>query len=375
MSFRDRPEYQQWREDVFRLFGERCIRCGHQSNLHAHHVRPVNTYPELAFDPKNGVPLCGNCHTGVAGNEMAYVQDLETRQQQLLDGTGASQLAKNAVTEEELRCRAEQDPGNADVVAGWFYESTDSPKVIDYYNTHRTKLHKTATIYAQLAVHLRCLNRHADAIRAADAAADLAMRDGTADKWRYSIAAWKSDSLVRLNRNEEAVSYLQTLVNEFPDWGGLHYLLSITLLGQPRENQVALDESVKHAVEAARLSPRSVKILQTAALVTGLKKDYAASFKYANAILAVAADRSDKIIGHLALARVFGDSGIYDDATRELRQVLDMAENDVRAMSYMAHCFYMADRPKDALRMATRCLLVQPDDEICLHLIKLLKDK
>ena len=31
-------------------------------NIHAHHVMPVEDYPELAFEPTNGVPLCGNCH-------------------------------------------------------------------------------------------------------------------------------------------------------------------------------------------------------------------------------------------------------------------------------------------------------------------------
>ena len=74
MSFRERPEYQGWREAVFQLFGRECILCGHGGNIHAHHVRPVNTYPELAFEPKNGVPLCGNCHAEVKSNELAYVE-------------------------------------------------------------------------------------------------------------------------------------------------------------------------------------------------------------------------------------------------------------------------------------------------------------
>jgi predicted restriction endonuclease len=65
MGFRERPEYQKWRDQVFDLFGHRCILCGHEGNTHAHHVRPVHTFPEYALDPKNGGPLCGNCHTEV----------------------------------------------------------------------------------------------------------------------------------------------------------------------------------------------------------------------------------------------------------------------------------------------------------------------
>ena len=52
---------------VFRLFGQACIRCGHAGNIHAHHIMPVEEYPELAFEPTNGVPLCGNCHVEILG--------------------------------------------------------------------------------------------------------------------------------------------------------------------------------------------------------------------------------------------------------------------------------------------------------------------
>ena len=86
MSFRERPEYQNWRDAVFKLFGRRCILCGHNGNITAHYVLAVNTYPELAFDPANGVPVCGNCHTQVNGNEDAYVDGLKRRQRELLNG-------------------------------------------------------------------------------------------------------------------------------------------------------------------------------------------------------------------------------------------------------------------------------------------------
>ena len=101
MNFRERPEYQAWRGAVFQLFGNQCILCSHDANLHVHHVRPVATYPELAFQPTNGVPLCGNCHVGIKDREMTYVAEFERRQRVILAGPkGADQGAGSRETRE-----------------------------------------------------------------------------------------------------------------------------------------------------------------------------------------------------------------------------------------------------------------------------------
>jgi len=83
MNFRERPEYGEWRTAVVALFGNKCIACSHAGNIHIHHILPVETYPELAFDANNGVPLCGNCHAEVSGQEMSYVNQLRELQQRL----------------------------------------------------------------------------------------------------------------------------------------------------------------------------------------------------------------------------------------------------------------------------------------------------
>ncbi len=83
--FRERLEYREWRKTVLATFGRKCILCGFDSNLHAHHVWPVATYPEKALDPMNGVPLCGNCHTQVNGNEEAHVPQLLAAQRKRLE--------------------------------------------------------------------------------------------------------------------------------------------------------------------------------------------------------------------------------------------------------------------------------------------------
>ena len=76
MGFREREEYRDWRAQVLGLFGSQCVICQHSGNLHIHHIKPVQTYPELAFEPSNGVPLCGNCHAQVTGREEEFEDEL-----------------------------------------------------------------------------------------------------------------------------------------------------------------------------------------------------------------------------------------------------------------------------------------------------------
>lgn len=48
---------------VHKKYNYICQECKHQSNkLHAHHVKPVAEYPELAYDFDNLISVCRNCH-------------------------------------------------------------------------------------------------------------------------------------------------------------------------------------------------------------------------------------------------------------------------------------------------------------------------
>lgn len=40
----------------------KCRECGSVYDLHAHHVKPYKSYPELRTDVNNGITLCGTCH-------------------------------------------------------------------------------------------------------------------------------------------------------------------------------------------------------------------------------------------------------------------------------------------------------------------------
>ena len=63
------PEYQRWRLEVRRRDENACRVCGVQRNLHIHHIKPLEKYPEFATELDNGITLCGNCHTILNGKE------------------------------------------------------------------------------------------------------------------------------------------------------------------------------------------------------------------------------------------------------------------------------------------------------------------
>lgn len=54
---------RQWRHRVFERDNYTCVFCGAQNvQLHADHIHPVMTHPDLEFDPENGRTLCVSCH-------------------------------------------------------------------------------------------------------------------------------------------------------------------------------------------------------------------------------------------------------------------------------------------------------------------------
>ena len=66
---RTSAEYQQWRQDVRKRDGNTCRRCGFDTNLEVHHIKPLVKYPEFATELDNGLTLCGNCHSLLLGRE------------------------------------------------------------------------------------------------------------------------------------------------------------------------------------------------------------------------------------------------------------------------------------------------------------------
>jgi hypothetical protein len=51
----------EWSKAVIARDGK-CMDCGLLEPLHAHHIKPKSTHPELRYDLDNGVSVCPNCH-------------------------------------------------------------------------------------------------------------------------------------------------------------------------------------------------------------------------------------------------------------------------------------------------------------------------
>lgn len=66
LSLRRAPEYLAWRTAVFERDKYTCQNpsCGDSrgGNLRAHHIKPIWSHPELAYDVDNGKTLCHPCH-------------------------------------------------------------------------------------------------------------------------------------------------------------------------------------------------------------------------------------------------------------------------------------------------------------------------
>ena len=48
--------------DAVKARDGRCLDCGLLEDLHAHHIKPKLTHPELTLDVGNGKTLCYRCH-------------------------------------------------------------------------------------------------------------------------------------------------------------------------------------------------------------------------------------------------------------------------------------------------------------------------
>jgi len=55
------PKLQQWAKTI-KARDCKCMKCGETNDLHAHHIKPKSTHPELTLVIDNGITLCYRCH-------------------------------------------------------------------------------------------------------------------------------------------------------------------------------------------------------------------------------------------------------------------------------------------------------------------------
>ena len=53
---------REWSKAVKERDGNKCTICGETENLHTHHIKTWNEYPELRYELSNGITYCWSCH-------------------------------------------------------------------------------------------------------------------------------------------------------------------------------------------------------------------------------------------------------------------------------------------------------------------------
>lgn len=79
---RKTPEWRTWRELVYKRDNYTCQLCKEVGGqLHPHHIKKRMYFPELMFEPLNGITLCVNCHmnAGVHVQDPIYQRVLQTK--------------------------------------------------------------------------------------------------------------------------------------------------------------------------------------------------------------------------------------------------------------------------------------------------------
>jgi 5-methylcytosine-specific restriction endonuclease McrA len=96
------PRWKALRLEALRRDGFRCCDCGARGRLEVHHVKPVRTHPELAFDLGNLRSLCGSCHNAATRAELGWAP---TSPKRAAWRAAVRELARsNHTAEEESRC-------------------------------------------------------------------------------------------------------------------------------------------------------------------------------------------------------------------------------------------------------------------------------
>ena len=66
-NWRSDPRYHKWREQVI-LRDKKCVICGRQKHMVAHHLDHASYFPNERFDINNGITLCYECHMNFHNN-------------------------------------------------------------------------------------------------------------------------------------------------------------------------------------------------------------------------------------------------------------------------------------------------------------------
>ena len=407
MGFREREEYRDWRAQVLGLFGSQCVICQHSGNLHIHHIKPVQTYPELAFEPSNGVPLCGNCHAQVTGREEEFEDELQRRQARLLN---TNHDAKDAET---VVLAPENNISNANALRQWMLDSPDriaaaefchlykdaiaktrgtctsliiylywnaekNPlkiaymDVVRFYRENRTKIDDAPFVYALMADALTQLDGFDDAIIFIELGMKRAKETHDQSSDLPSVAACLARKLRDHGRTERAVALIKGVLAFEPClpeyyFSVCHSFYAIHLITEgldPSQAEIHLlkSTSMEYGYDALMDACQVVERECEKDDRTKAKCNRLMLTLY-NKTAELAENDRDRIVAIRNIASLYRFNDLYDEAIQQYKRIISIDNTNSHAMGWIAWCFQMKDNTTAAREMARKCLFLDPDNE------------
>ena len=75
-DWRDFPEYDVWRKEIYERDNWKCKICGSKEHINAHHIFAGADLPDLRFQIDNGITLCEFHHIQLHKNQSSFIKEL-----------------------------------------------------------------------------------------------------------------------------------------------------------------------------------------------------------------------------------------------------------------------------------------------------------
>jgi tetratricopeptide (TPR) repeat protein len=115
-------------------------------------------------------------------------------------------------------------------------------------------------------------------------------------------------------------------------------------------------------LKAVKLAPDEFAFVSHASSVLLTTCDCASALRYGKRALSLASTDEEKIEALQSIARVYEHCDLFADARSYHRQALEIDDCNVGVMFDIALCFLNEDNEREAVRMAKRALLLDPQN-------------
>ena len=195
-----------------------------------------------------------------------------------------------------------------------------------------------------------------------------------ASSWAVLVCL-KGAALTQLGRSAEAASLLRDAAVCFPDSAEVHKRLSAALykLFQQTKDRDFLEEGLRYVVRAIELAPNDYDCVAGAATLWHYKGDSASALQHAKRAISLARTCEEKIRALHNIANMYCDKRLHREARVYLQRALQLDDCRVDVIADIAGCYFLEGKKREALRMAKRGLMLDPNNRDCQRILRPLR--